>query len=272
MQTIITPIIIVAGIGILSGVVLTVAAKFMAVPADERVADVRAMLPGANCGACGFAGCDEYAAKMVGEGAKTNLCAPGGAEVAKKVSEYLGVTAEEVVPMRAIVKCAGTFGHTDYIMDYQGPQSCEACNFFYQGRGSCSHACLGYGDCVRVCQYDAIHIVDGVAVVDRESCTGCSMCAKVCPNNLIDMVPAGSDVYVSCSSTDRGAFIRKVCSAGCIGCGKCEKTCEYGAIAIIENLASIDPKKCTNCGACVEVCPTRVIRLAQCPVMKSAHV
>lgn len=264
MNAILFPVVIVSIIGIVGGIILTVAAKFMSVPVDERVTNIREVLPGANCGACGFAGCDEYAEKLVHEGVATNLCTPGGGEVASQVAALLGVEAGEVVAKRAIVKCAGTTETTRYIMDYQGPQTCEGNNYFYQGRRSCSHACLGYGDCVIVCQYDAIHVVNGVAVVDPDACTGCGMCVRRCPNNLIQVVPATSEVYVSCSSTDTGGFVRKVCKAGCIGCKRCEKTCEYGAITITNNLASIDPEKCTNCGACIPVCPTKVIRKAAC--------
>ena len=268
MQAILTPVLIVTLIGIISGVILTVAAKYMAVPVDERVQNVRECLPGANCGACGFAGCDEYAQKMVEEGAKTNLCTPGGSDVVQKVSALLGVEAEAVVPMRAVVKCAGTCENTKYVMDYQGPQSCAACKTFFRGRGSCSHSCLGYGDCVLVCQYGAISIENGIAVVDRELCTGCGMCEKACPNSVVAIIPQTSNAYVACSSTDRGALVRKVCTAGCIGCKKCEKACEQGAITITDNLASIDPQKCTNCGVCVAECPTHIICLASCAVMQ----
>lgn len=264
MNPIVFPVVVVAVIGVVSGVILTVAAKFMSIPVDERVANVREVLPGANCGACGFAGCDEYAEKLVREGVPANLCTPGGAEVAGKIGGLLGVAAEAVVAKRAIVKCAGTTETTNYIMDYQGPRTCEACNFMYQGRRSCSHGCLGYGDCAIVCQYDAIRIVDGVAVVDKDACTGCGMCAKRCPNSLIEIVPADSQIHVACSSTDKGAFVRKICQAGCIGCKRCEKVCEYGAITITDNLARIDPEKCVNCGKCAGVCPTGVIREATC--------
>jgi Na+-translocating ferredoxin:NAD+ oxidoreductase RNF subunit RnfB len=260
-MTIVLPVVFVAGIGVFAGVLLTVAAKFMSVPVDERVTDARALLPGANCGACGFAGCDEYAEKLVHGDAPKNLCTPGGGAVAAQLAGLLGGTVEEVVAKAAIVKCSGRYGSTEYIMDYQGPQTCEGNNYFYQGRGSCSHACLGFGDCVAACQYGALSIVDGVAAVDKDLCTGCGMCAAKCPNHLIQIVPAASEVYVGCSSTDTGAFVRKVCKAGCIGCKRCEKACEFGAIAIGRNLAAIDPAKCTNCGKCVEICPTKVIHI-----------
>ncbi len=260
MSAIFLSVAVVTIIGIAAGILLSIAAKFMSVPVDERVSNIRAVLPGANCGACGFAGCDEYAAKLVEDGVKSNLCTPGGSSVALQISELLGGGFEEVVPMSAIVKCSGKFGNTQYIMDYQGPKTCEANNSLYQGRGSCSHACLGFGDCVNVCQYGALSIVDGIAVVDKDLCTGCAMCVMKCPKHLIEVVPSKSEVFVGCSSTDSGVFTRKICSAGCIGCKRCEKVCEDGAITVMNNLASIDYSKCTNCGKCVEVCPTKVIK------------
>ena len=251
---------IVAVVGILAGMLLTVAAKFMAVPVDERVASLRNILPGANCGACGFAGCDEYAEKLVNDGVKTNLCTPGGSALSKEISGFLGGAFEEVELMSAVVKCSGRYGLTSYIMDYQGPMTCEGNNYFYQGRGSCSHACLGFGDCVHVCPYGALSMVDGVAKVDKDLCTGCGICVNKCPNHLIEVIPSKCEFYSACSSTDKGAFTRKICSAGCIGCKLCEKKCEYGAVSIENNLASIDPEKCVNCGECAKVCPAKVIR------------
>ena len=259
-DSIMTPIIIVVVVAAICGIGLTLAAKFMSVPVNELVSEIRAELPGANCGACGFAGCDEYAEKLAAGGVKANLCIPGGDGVGKKISRVLGVDFEDVVEKHAIVRCSGTCENTTYVMDYQGPKTCEGCNYFYQGRGSCSHACLGYGDCVHVCQYGALSIADGIAVVDQELCTGCGMCAKVCPNHLINIVPKTSLVFVACSSTDKGAFTRKLCAAGCIGCKRCEKSCECGAITIENNLARIEPEKCVNCGKCTTVCPTKVVR------------
>ena len=253
------PIIIVGGIGLAASVLLVIAAKVMAVPVDELFEAVRAELPGANCGGCGYAGCDDYAKAIVHDGVKTNLCPVGGEECAQKVSAAMGVACEEVVPQYAVVRCSGNCYKTDSIMDYEGKQSCAACNYFYQGKGSCSHGCLGYGDCIEACKYGAISIIDGIAVVDKAVCVGCGMCAKACPNHLIAIIPATSTVYVGCSSHDKGAFTRKVCKTGCIGCKKCEKTCESGAITVTDNLASIDPAKCTNCGNCVSACPTGAI-------------
>lgn len=264
MSGVFLPVALVSIIAIASGIILTIAAKFMSVPVDERVSNVREVLPGANCGACGCAGCDEYAEKLVHENLDVTLCTPGGNDVAEQIGALLGVSAGAVLAKRAIVRCAGTYDTSKYIMDYQGPQTCEACNALYQGRRSCSHGCLGYGDCVAVCQYGAIRIVNGLAVVDKDLCTGCSMCKTRCPNHLIEIVPATSETYVACSSHDKGAFVRKICSAGCIGCMRCKKVCEYDAIEIDQFLASINPEKCTNCGKCAAVCPTKVIKQAAC--------
>lgn len=253
------PVLLVTGAGLLLAAILVVAAKIMAVPVDETYEKVRAELPGVNCGACGYAGCDDYARALC-NGAKTNLCIPGGDAVSKAVSAALGVEAADVEEQFAIVKCCSNCGDPNYIMDYEGLTTCEACNSFYQGRMACSHACLGYGDCVSVCKYDAIHIIDGVAVVDKAKCVGCGMCAKKCPNHLIEIVPATSRYYVSCSSHDKGAQTRKVCKGGCIGCKKCEKNCPVGAITITDNLAHIDPSLCINCGRCMVECPVGAIR------------
>ena len=258
-DSVIFPILVVLLIGCVAGLVLSVASKFFAVKTDERVTKVRAELPGANCGACGYSGCDAYAAAVVA-GAKTNLCVPGGVSTAQKVSEIMGVSSEGVVAKVAVVKCSGNQNVAGYIMDYQGPKTCVACNSFYQGRRSCSHGCLGYGDCVSVCPNGAISIVEGVAVVDRTLCVGCGLCAKQCPNHLIDIIPATARAYVGCSSCDKGAYTRKVCKAGCIGCKKCERSCPNGAAKVVNNLASIDVNLCTNCGECAKQCPTGAIQ------------
>lgn len=265
------PVIIVGSVGILSGIMLVIAAKVMAVPVDELFEAVRAELPGANCGGCGYAGCDDYAKALAHDGAKPNLCPVGGEEVSRKLSEVLGLGFAGVEAQYAIVRCSGDCNATDSVMDYQGVPSCAACNYFYQGKGSCAYGCFGFGDCLDACKYGAISIVNGIAVVDKALCVGCGMCTKVCPKHLITLIPAASTVFVGCSSRDKGAVTRKACKAGCIACKKCEKVCEFGAITVTDNVASIDPAKCTNCGSCVSQCPTGAIVTCQsrCVVLSS---
>ncbi|NLV67933.1 MAG: RnfABCDGE type electron transport complex subunit B [Spirochaetes bacterium] len=256
------PVAIVVGIGLLSGVILTVAAKFMAVQEDERAIEITGLLPGANCGACGFAGCADYAAALAADGSiATNLCTPGGNSVAMALSEFLGIEFEGAQAKVAIVKCSGTREKTNYAMDYQGYQNCTANKLFYRGRGSCAKACLGFGDCVKVCDYGAIYIENGIAVVNRERCVGCGACAKVCPNKLIEIVPDNMRVVVGCSSVDKGSVTKDLCSIGCIACMLCEKACKFDAIHVIDNHAVIDYTKCTNCTLCVKACPVKVIHL-----------
>ena len=257
---ILTAIIVVVAIGLVCAVLLVVASKFLSVPTDDRVEKVRDLLPGANCGACGYAGCDDYAKAIVKDGAEPNLCVPGGPETSKKIAEVMGVDAGETVPMKAIVRCIGTCEHCGDVENYNGPKTCAACASIYEGKKGCGYGCIGFGDCVAACKFDAIHIEDNIAVVDPEACTGCGACAKACPHSVITLVPKTSRAYVRCSSHNKGAVVRKVCSAGCIGCMMCTKVCPTGAISVTNFLASIDPEKCTNCGACAEKCPVKVIK------------
>lgn len=253
------PILLLAGTGLVCAVMLSLAAKFMAVKTDERFTKLRSCLPGANCGACGYAGCDDYAKKLL-EGVATNLCIPGGDGVAKDLAGVLGVEAEDVKERYGVVKCNGDCAEAGYIMDYCGHESCAAANQFFSGRGKCAHGCLGYGDCALICEYDAIKIVNGVAYVDKQKCAGCGQCAKACPKGLIELVDYSANVYVACNSTEKGAVTRKQCKNGCIGCKKCERNCPAGAITVTNNLAYIDQDKCTSCGLCVSQCPTKAIK------------
>ena len=261
LQTILVPVSIVTGTGLIAGLLLSVASKFFAVEVDERVTKLREVLPGANCGACGCAGCDEYAAKMAAGEAEPNLCPVGGAAVAAKLGEILGVSVGSIEPKRAVVRCRGHLQTSEYIMDYDGPKTCQAAKLFYNGRTSCNFACLGYGDCVNACEYDAIQIVDHIAKVKEDLCIVCGACAKACPNGILEILPRSQTTYVTCMSHDKGADTRKVCTNGCIGCKKCEKVCEFGAITVDNNCAHIDPEKCTNCGKCAEGCPVKCIHL-----------
>ena len=259
-MNILTPVLIVVVIGLIAGIILTIAAKVMFVPVDERVAAIKEVLPGANCGACGFAGCADYAEALVGEpNLSPNQCPVGGSQVAIQIAGIVGSEAEATEPLTAIVKCNGTYNNTSEIMKLDGMKTCRGVDLFYGGHWACSYGCLGLGDCVRVCDVDAIKVVNGVAVVDRNKCVGCGVCIKECPNRVIKMTRKKHDVFIMCRNHDRGAVTMKKCSVGCIGCGKCKKACKFDAIYIDDNLAKMDGSKCVNCGACVKECPTGAI-------------
>lgn len=260
MEGIVFAIILVSVIGVICAVMLAVASKLMAVKEDERFPAVRECLPGANCGACGYAGCDGYAHALIEDsGVKTNLCVPGADSVAQKLAEVLGVEFEDVIEQVAVIKCRGDCSVTSDKMDYQGIQSCKAAKLLFGGTGKCTFGCMGFGDCAAVCPNDAICIENGIAHVNTRLCIGCGMCASVCPNKLISIMPDVEKMLVTCSNTEKGAVTRKKCTHGCIGCKKCEKECPAGAITVVNNLSQIDYDKCTNCGHCVEVCPTKCI-------------
>ena len=257
---ILVPVLIILAIGAVMALLLTLAAKFFAVEVDEREVQIRDCLPGANCGACGYSGCDGYAAALAsGECDKTNLCVPGGDGAACGIAAALGVEAQDVIEMVAYVACNGTCDVVGKQFHYDGQHSCRTANMAYSGDRFCNFACLGYGDCVRVCPQDAISIENGIAHINPKACIGCGICARECPNGIIHLVPDVTRVVVECSSHDKGAITRKACSNGCIGCMKCQKTCPNGAITVIDNLATIDHSKCTGCGACVEACPVHCI-------------
>lgn len=254
------PVVVVALIGLIAGIILTIFSKLMAVSVDERVALIREVLPGANCGACGFAGCDDYAAALGSDSdVAPNLCPPGGTSVAAQIAEILGVDAGSTEAKYAEVLCKGSCEHTKPLMEYQGIKTCKAVKNFFGGHGSCRYGCLGFGDCVTACPYDAIHVVDGVAIVDRNNCVGCGLCVKACPNDIIQIAPGKNLIYVGCSNQDKGGVARKTCGVACIGCMKCVKACRFDSIKVENNLAYINPETCRNCTMCVKECPTGAI-------------
>ncbi len=265
--TYILPALTFGGLGLFSGVLLTVCSKVFEVKVDERVEALNEALPQVNCGSCGFSGCSDYANAIVKNGVPTNLCKPGGKECAAKLSALMGIANMDVVPQVAVVLCSGDCNATESKFNFNGIQSCLAANRFYNGSEVCTHGCLGFGDCAKVCPNNAISIVDGLARVNKSECIGCGLCSKACPDNLIVLRDITNHVDVCCSSTDIGKITRSVCSSGCIGCKKCEKTCENGAITVENNHASIDYSKCTNCGKCVEVCPMHVIKKCDAAVI-----
>ncbi len=259
---ILIPVLVLLAIGAVCALVLTVSSVFFAVKEDEKALLIRDCLPGANCGACGFSGCDGYAkALSSGEATEVSLCIPGGDGTAKEIAEIMGVEAGDVVERVAYVACNGNSHSPDekkYI--YDGPRTCKSANMSYQGDNICQFACLGYGDCVKVCPRDAICIDGrGIATIDPRKCIGCGLCEKECPNNIIHIVNDTTRVVVVCNNHNKGVAVTKACKNGCIACGKCEKVCPHDAIKVIDNLATIDYEKCTGCGECKRACPVHCI-------------
>jgi Na+-translocating ferredoxin:NAD+ oxidoreductase RNF subunit RnfB len=251
--------LIFGGLGLLAGALLTVTSKIFHIEKDERIEAIENALPGINCGACGYAGCSDYAAAAA-EGAPVNLCKPGGQDAADKIGSIMGVEAKKVTPRVAVIHCGGDCHTTKMRFIYKGVQSCRAANGFYSGSESCSYGCLAYGDCIEVCPEGAITIVDRLAQIDKNRCVGCGLCMKECPCGVIGMRDRGKKVDVRCSSKDPGKVVKASCSAGCIGCKICEKNCPEKAIMVENNLARIDYEKCTSCGLCVTKCPTKAIK------------
>jgi len=261
MNVIIVSVVSVTAIGIICSAILSVFSRLMYVKIDERISMLTEIMPGANCGACGYPGCSGYAAALVTDNAKTNLCTPGGSEVLAKISSILGVEAGSMEKKTAVVKCLGDCAAQKKKMDYKGIQSCTAAKQLYGGEGACAFGCLGYGDCQKVCPSGAICTEDGLARVIAGLCTGCGLCVKTCPNNLI-AVESAAPVFVLCNNIEKGAVTRKKCAKGCIACGKCARECSAQAITMADNLAVIDYEKCTGCGHCVQVCVSKCIRPA----------
>ena len=261
MAHIIFPVFLVSGIGLAAGLILTAASIIMSVPKDEATEKIKEILPGANCGACGYSGCEGYAKALSAGEAKVGLCSPGGKAVSEAIAKILGINNADIEYKVAVVNCSGTYGNTDDKMLYQGVKSCAAANQLYSGPGSCDYGCIGFGDCLKACKYGAITICEGIAAIDPQKCVGCSMCLAACPKRLIEFVPLKKQAVVKCSNCDKGAKTRKVCSAGCIGCMRCVKACESNAITVENFVARVDPEKCTGCGNCEDVCKQKCIEI-----------
>lgn len=253
------PILIFAAMGLVAGILLTVAGKVFAVKIDPRIEEIDALLPHANCGACGFAGCADYANAIVAKNAPTNLCKPAGSETAAEIAVVMGVAAMAVTPEIAVVHCRGNCNAAVQKYEYHGMESCAAAKRLFGGSKGCIYGCIGLGDCAAVCEYGAIRIIDGIADVQPALCHACRKCAAVCPNGLISLRSTAKHFDVRCTSRDMGKVTKTVCKLGCIGCKLCEKKCLHHAIRIENNHAIIDYDKCESCGICCDVCPTGAI-------------
>jgi len=265
MMEIVLPASIVGGLGLIFGIGLSFASKKFAVKVDERVALVREVLPGANCAGCGQTGCDAFAEAVVAGTCAPNGCPVGGAAVAKKISEIMGVETGDLEVKTARVLCGGTTSNCKNKYNYEGIDDCAAAASLYGGPQACSYGCVGLGNCAKACPFGAIVVQNGLAQVIQSKCAGCGKCVAACPKKIIELVDVNKEYTVKCSSFDRGNIVRQNCSVGCIGCGKCTKVCPEGAIKLNGTLAKVDYKLCKNCGECAKECPTKAINVFVCP-------
>jgi electron transport complex protein RnfB len=260
IMTIVIPILVLGLLGVAFAALLAVSNKRLAVQVNPKLEQLLGCLPGSNCGACGFAGCLGYAEAVAALKAGVDGCLAGGPSVAARIAAVMGTAVEAREAEVAFVACrAGrSISRTKY--EYEGVADCQAAAVLFGGDKACAWGCLGLASCERACTFDAIHVnEDGVAVVDRDKCTGCTKCVKSCPRDLIYMVPKSQEVLVACMNHDRGKKAKEVCDIACTACKICEKNCPHDAIHVIDNLAVIDFAKCTQCNICVDKCPQSTI-------------
>ena len=267
-MTIVYAIAVLGVLAIVFGLILAVAAKVFEVEVDPRLPEIQACLAGANCGGCGYPGCGGCAEAILAGKAPVTACAPAGPENAAKIAAIMGMEAPSGDKMVAHVLCNGGCNAKDNF-EYRGVKDCLAATKVCGGDAkACKYGCFGFGSCVAACKFDAIHVVDGVAVVDKEKCTNCGACRAACPHHLIVEVPYKQKVFVNCSNKDKGPAVTKVCANSCIACGMCERTCKFDAIHVVDNVAVIDYSKCKNCTMCAKACPRNAIEPIPTPEEK----
>lgn len=251
--------IIVGVVGLFIALFLGFSAEKFAVPVNEKEEAVRELLPGNNCGGCGYPGCDGLAKAIANGEAPANACPVAGDEGGKKIAEIMGVSSSSALKMVAFVKCAGTCDKAKTKYEYTGIEDCLMASTVAGGPKACSYGCTGFGSCVKACPFDAIHVINGIAVVDKDACKACSKCISACPKQLIELVPYVQEHLVQCNSRSKGKDVKAVCSTGCIGCSICAKNCPTDAISMDNDIAHIDPDTCVDCGLCALKCPSQVI-------------
>jgi len=256
-------ILILSILGLLFGIGLAVASRRLAVQVDPKLEAVQHLLPGSNCGACGNPGCFGFAESLLGGKAGIEGCRVCNEETREKIARVMGIAVVKQNKKVATLHCHGGVKVKDKYI-YSGVDDCIAANQVLGGQKSCVYACLGFGTCVAACPFGAISMSsEGLPVVDKVKCRSCNKCVLACPKKLFSLVSVNNNVYVACSSLDTGKDVRSVCPVGCIACKLCEKACKFDAIHVIDNLAVIDYHKCTSCGECVKVCPTKTIRIRE---------
>ncbi|WP_406660775.1 Rnf electron transport complex subunit RnfB [Methanolobus sp. ZRKC3] len=252
---------ILGGLGLTVGIMLIVASKKFRVEVNPLVEEINEILPGANCGACGFAGCADFAEKVVDEDAPINGCPVGGFDTAKEIGSLMGQDVAEGESEYPYVKCNGGLNCVDRF-DYVGFEDCKAVMLLSDGEKGCNYGCTGRGTCVRACPFDALSIgEDNLPKVNKNLCTSCGLCISSCPNDILVFAKESEKVHVQCMSNDKGKAVKASCTIGCIGCKICEKNCPEDAVTVTNFLAVIDQDKCTACGICVEKCPQNTIEM-----------
>jgi Na+-translocating ferredoxin:NAD+ oxidoreductase RNF subunit RnfB len=275
--TILYTILVLTSVGILAAVIIHYVSKKFEVQEDERISEVEQVLPNTNCGGCGQPGCKAFAKAVVEAGDLSELhCPVGGNAVMKQVAEILGIKAVERDPYIAVVRCSGSFEYRKKTNIYDGESSCKIAANLYSGDTGCAYGCLGMGDCVTVCDFEAIYMDErtGLPIVLEDKCTACNACVKECPKDILELWPKGKKnkrIYVACLNEEKGSTARKECAVACSGCAKCFDACRYDAITIENSLATIDPEKCALCLECVETCDVRNIITANVPDEKIKH-